>query len=138
MEHAAHTCRQGSFHHVHRTHIIHLPEQAALTSPELGIGREVIDQNAAANRMAHGLPVADIAAYELDTIQRKMANPSIRPFQDAHALALLQQPAHQMAANEAGSARDENGFLAYEHGLAFPLRSTSPHQFNALGPECPR
>src|SRR5262249_5772063 len=80
------------------------------------------------NGAFHNSSVADIAAQQFDAVKPQMSHASLRPVQDAHADAPVEQRLHQVAADEAGSAGHKNGTANRTHGAdTFAIRITVSH-----------
>jgi hypothetical protein len=110
MKHPTHSRRQSRFQHLDCTEVIYLSELATPLCPQMRVGRQVVDLATAADRLFHSPAIADIAMHQLNLVQREMSNPSFRPFQDTDGLSAIQQEAHEVAADKAGTAGYENRF----------------------------
>src|SRR5205807_1951268 len=76
--------------------------------PQLRIGRQVVDLSAAADGFFHGPAITDIGTHDFETVQRQVRDDSAGALQDAHGLALVQQEAHEVAADETGATGDQD------------------------------
>src|SRR5262249_50181290 len=56
----------------------------------------------------HGGAVADVAAHQVDAVERQVRHGSVGVLQDAHRLALFDEKPDEVRADEAGPAGHEN------------------------------
>lgn len=78
--------------------------------PKLGVGSEVIDLLASANRLADGRTIANISGDKVDLLEWQMIDLRSGSIKHADTMAVIEQLLNQVAANEASAAGDKNRF----------------------------
>src|SRR5439155_19149603 len=95
----------------------------------------MVDVPAAADGTSDIFATADIAANQLDPVQRQMIGARVRQFQNANSLAAFDEQPHEMTADEPGTARDKNRFSICIHASKLPPPPLLRRQhFQARGP----